>query len=185
MRVLERLGERHHIALTERRFAGRFGRGALAPDPERPVAPACEVALLAPETFMNRSGAATAAACAGLGLDDPARDLLVVLDDVDLPFGRLRLRPAGGAGGHRGLADVIERLATRDFPRLRVGVGRPPEGGDTADHVLEAFSSAERARLPALLDRAALALERALRVGVAAAMNEFNRDPDVAEPEHG
>jgi len=115
VRVLERFARDEGIALDERRYASRFGSGRLA------GAPGLGVALLAPETFMNRSGDAVAAAIAELGLGDVAGNLLVVLDDVDLPFGRLRLRAAGGAGGHRGLADVIERLARQDFARLRFG----------------------------------------------------------------
>jgi PTH1 family peptidyl-tRNA hydrolase len=128
---------------------------------------------------MNRSGAAVADAVAELAIEDVSRDLLVLLDDVDLPFGRLRLRAGGGAGGHRGLADVIERLARRDFARLRFGVGRPGEDQETADHVLEAFSAEEQALLPAHVERAARAIAVALRSGIAAAMNEFNRDPEA------
>ncbi len=174
VRVLERFACAHGLALDTRRFASRFGRGWLAGEGAW-----LEVALLAPETFMNRSGEAVAEVIAELGLDDVAQDLLVVLDDVDLPFGRLRLRAAGGAGGHRGLGDVIERLARRDFARLRFGVGRPAAEQGTADHVLEAFSAAEQAVLPERTLRAARAVEAALRLGVAAAMNEFNRDPDA------
>jgi PTH1 family peptidyl-tRNA hydrolase len=172
VRVLERFARDHGLALDARRFGSRFGSGWLAGE-----GPPLEVALLAPETFMNRSGQAVADAVGSLGLADVAGDLLVVLDDVDLPFGRLRLRPAGGAGGHRGLADVIECLARRDFARLRFGVGRPAADQETADHVLEAFTASEQAVLPERIARAARAVEAALRQGVAAAMNEFNRDP--------
>ncbi len=173
VRVLERFASEHGLALDARRFGSRFGSGWLAGEPR------LAVALLAPETFMNRSGEAVAEAVAELGVTDVAGDLLVVLDDVDLPFGRLRLRPAGGAGGHRGLADVTLRLARSDFARLRFGVGRPAADQETADHVLEAFSTEERALLPERTLRAARAVETALRQGVAAAMNEFNRDPDA------
>ncbi|HKA13882.1 MAG TPA: aminoacyl-tRNA hydrolase [Myxococcota bacterium] len=174
VRVLERFARDHGIALDARRFGSRLGRGWLAGE-----GPALEVALLAPETFMNRSGEAVAEAVDELGVADVAADLLVALDDVDLPFGRLRLRPAGGSGGHRGLSDVIERLARRDFARLRFGVGRPAADRETVDHVLEPFSPAEQVLLPERIARAARALESALRHGVAAAMNEFNRDPDA------
>jgi PTH1 family peptidyl-tRNA hydrolase len=174
VRVLERFAHEHGLALGERRFASRFGTGWLASGEDR-----IALILLAPETFMNRSGEAVAQAVAELQLRDVASDLLVVLDDVDLPFGRLRLRAAGGAGGHRGLSDIIERLARRDFARLRFGVGRPAADQETADHVLEAFSAEERALLPDRIERAASALAAALRVGVAAAMNEWNRDPDA------
>jgi PTH1 family peptidyl-tRNA hydrolase len=176
VRVLERFAHDHGLALAARRFGSRFGSGSLA------GAEPISVALLAPETFMNRSGAAVADAVAELEIGDVPRDLLVLLDDVDLPFGRLRLRAAGGAGGHRGLADVIEQLARQDFARLRFGVGRPAEHQDTADHVLEAFSAEERERLPALVERAARATLVVLRSGVAVAMNEFNRDPAAIVP---
>ena len=123
VRVLERFAREHGLALDARRFGSRFGSGWLAGGEPR-----LAVALLAPETFMNRSGEAVAEAVAELGLADVAGDLLVVLDDVDLPFGRLRLRAAGGAGGHRGLADVIVRLARQ---RLRAAAlrGRAARGG--------------------------------------------------------
>jgi peptidyl-tRNA hydrolase, PTH1 family len=175
VRVLECFAREHGLALDARRFASRFASGSLPSDGAQ-----LDLALLAPETFMNRSGEVVAEAVAELGIADVASDLLVVLDDVDLPFGRLRLRAAGGAGGHRGLADVIERLARSDFARLRFGVGRPAPDQETADHVLETFSADERARLPERIERAARAVEVALRRGVSAAMNEFNRDPDAA-----
>ena len=180
VRVLERFAREHGIAFEAERFAGRFGCGRLSG-----AATPLEVALLAPQTFMNRSGAAVAAAIAQLPLADVAQDLLVVFDDVDLPFGRLRLRPSGGAGGHRGLADVIEQLARSDFARLRFGVGRPADGQETTEHVLEAFSVAEQVLLPARIERAARAVDAALRQGVAAAMNEWNRDPDAESPDDG
>ena len=174
VRVIERFARDHGLALDAHRFDSRFGSGEAMHGGAR-----LAVALLAPETFMNRSGEAVAEAVAQLGVADVASDLLVVLDDVDLPFGRLRLRASGGAGGQRGLADVIEQLGRRDFARLRFGVGRPAGDQETSDHVLEQFSAQERERLPALYERAARATAVALRAGVAAAMNEFNRDPEA------
>ena len=103
-KIVECFAARWRIELGERCFGGRFGRGSVQRAEGEPL----EVALLEPQTFMNRSGAAVAEALRGLAVEDPAADLLVVLDDVDLPFGRLRVRPSGGAGGHRGLEDVIE-----------------------------------------------------------------------------
>jgi PTH1 family peptidyl-tRNA hydrolase len=171
VRVLEQLARHHGIAFGEHRFASRFGVGRLRGD-------GLPVALLAPQTFMNRSGAAVAEAVRELSLDDPESDLLVVFDDVDLPFGRLRLRASGGAGGHRGLADVLLHLDRRDVPRLRFGVGRPPGSLETADHVLAPFSEAEAEQLPAAIGRATEAAVAALRDGVTAAMNVFNREPE-------
>jgi PTH1 family peptidyl-tRNA hydrolase len=171
-RIVERFAARWGIELGERCFGGRFGRGSVQGAEGEPL----EVALLEPQTFMNRSGAAVAEALRGLAVEDPAVDLLVVLDDVDLPFGRLRVRPSGGAGGHRGLGDVIETLGRSDFPRLRFGVGRPPAPLDTAEWVLEPFSEEEAAQLGERIEVASEALGAALLEGVAAAMNRFNRD---------
>lgn len=174
-RVAQCFADRAGIGLeTEAGAGGRFGRGTLRCGD---AGPPLEVAVLQPHSWMNLSGDAVAEAIAALHIEDPSRDLLIVTDDVDLPFGRVRLRPAGGAGGQRGLAHVIERLGTRELPRLRFGVGRPPGGTATADYVLESFSPAEERALPALVERAADAVERVLCDGIASAMNAFNRDP--------
>jgi PTH1 family peptidyl-tRNA hydrolase len=134
---------------------------------------------------MNLSGDAVAAALADLPVEDPARDLLVAYDDVDLPFGRLRIRHAGSSGGHNGLGHILERLGGKQVPRLRFGVDRPPAGADTRDHVLEGFSRAERDALPERLARAADAITHAFREGVEAAMNRYNRESDApAAPEN-
>ena len=179
VRVLEHFADANAIAFGASRFASRFGVGRMRPTPGS--GPSLEVALLAPETYMNRSGSAVAEAVAGLPVEDPSADLLVVFDDVDLPFGRLRLRPAGGAGGHRGLGHILECLARRDIPRLRFGVGRPPLSDETADHVLAPFSPDEAVRLPDAITRASDAVGVALADGVVSAMNRFNRDPAEAE----
>jgi PTH1 family peptidyl-tRNA hydrolase len=126
---------------------------------------------------MNLSGQVVREALRRLPVGEIASDLLVVSDDVDLPFGRLRLRPGGGAGGHRGLADLIACLGREDFPRLRFGVGRPGVPMETADWVLQRFSAEEEAQLPERIAAAAAAVELALAVGVLAAMNQVNRDP--------
>lgn len=178
-RIAERWARRTGIALAEQRFGGLYGAGSLARPESEPLA----VGALEPLSWMNRSGEALAAAVAGLGLTDPASELLLVFDDVDLPFGRLRLRPRGGAGGHRGVADVIEALGHSDFPRLRFGVGRPEGALDTADWVLEPFSEDEEQRLPERLEAACDAVDAALLDGVGPAMNRFNRDPAPEAPE--
>ena len=176
-RVVERFAQAGGIELSERRFGGRFGRGRVrAPDGAR-----LDVGALLPEGFMNRSGEAVADALRRLPVEEIARDLLVVLDDVDLPFGRLRLRPGGSSGGHRGLEDLIARLGRQDFPRLRFGVGRPALAIDTADWVLQRFSPEEEAALGPRLATAAEAVLAALVQGCTEAMNRFNRaalEPD-------
>jgi PTH1 family peptidyl-tRNA hydrolase len=167
-RVVAHLRARWRLPEAEERFEARFARGRVA------SLDGLDVGVLEPQTFMNESGASVAAALRRLPVADPARELLVVLDDADLPFGRLRLRASGGDGGHRGLADVLARLGTRDLARLRFGIGRPALPMDTSDFVLARFSPEEEAALPAHLDRAAEAVETFLTAGVAAAMNRFN-----------
>lgn len=174
-RVVDRLAERNGIPVSERAFGGLAGRGVIARAGDDPASVA--VCLLEPLIFMNRSGDAVCEALDGLDIEDPGQDLLVVFDDVDLPFGRLRLRARGGAGGHRGLGDIIERIGRNDFARLRFGVGRPGEAQETTEHVLDPFSESEEAALPDHLTRAAEAIETTLTSGLTAAMNVYNRDP--------
>jgi len=164
-RVLDAVAARAGAGAPVSRFAGRYSEGVLAGQ---------RVGLLAPETFMNRSGEALALALATLPIADPAADLLVVLDDADLPLGRLRLRARGSSGGHNGLADVLERLGTKAVPRLRFGIGRPVEPRDTVDFVLEPFAPAEETLLAEALPRAADAVACFVAEGSAVAMNRFN-----------
>ena len=137
------------------------------------------VLLAKPLTFMNRSGDAVAAL--GRYYDVAPGDLLVVVDEVALPFGRLRARASGSAGGHNGLKSVIERLGTTEFPRLRLGVGRGDSRRDMADHVLSTFEPGERAELDAFIARAADAAEMFAAEGILKVMNAHN--PDVAAPD--
>ena len=126
--------------------------------------------LLRPLTFMNLSGR-----CVGRvarRLEVPPERLLVVHDEVDLEFGQLKVKLGGGHAGHKGVRSVIEAMGSRDFARVRVGVGRPT--GDTADWVLEEFSRAERAGLGEVIGRAADAVQAVVAEGVTGAMNRFN-----------
>ncbi|MBD3235108.1 MAG: aminoacyl-tRNA hydrolase [Candidatus Eisenbacteria bacterium] len=134
--------------------------------------------LIEPQTYMNASGEAVAEL---LREGAAAEDLLVVLDDIDLPFGRLRIRERGGDGGHRGLASVLQACGTPRVGRLRVGVGRPPGSDDVVDHVLEVFTAEELRELPAVVRRAREALETVLRSGLTAAMNRYNAMPAPGE----
>ena len=101
--------------------------------------------------------------------------LLVVYDDLDLPLGTVRLRPEGGTGGHKGIRSIIEHLGTRDFPRLRIGIGRPPGRMDPAAYVLQDFSADEESLLEETLERAVAAIETWLRQGIEVAMDRYNR----------
>jgi PTH1 family peptidyl-tRNA hydrolase len=134
------------------------------------------VLLAKPLTFMNRSGDVVAAL--SRYYDVVPGDLLVVVDEVALPFTRLRARPSGSAGGHNGLKSVIERLGTMEFPRLRLGVGRGDARRDLADHVLSTFERGERAELESFIARAADAAEMFAAEGILKVMNAYN--PDVA-----
>ena len=170
--VVDAFAARHRVAF-EPRYRGRFGRAQVGD---------AAIALLEPETYMNRSGDAVVPALDDLGLGPS--DLLVVYDDLDLPFGRLRLRPNGGAGGHNGLGDILAQLDTREVPRLRFGLGRPPAGEDPVEFVLRPFDAAEREDLASCVAAAADAVEAVIREGVTAAMNSVNREtPDDANPE--
>jgi PTH1 family peptidyl-tRNA hydrolase len=170
-RVVDRFASRSGIPLEQSRFESRFGRGRFQ---------GVDVGLLKPQTFMNHSGRAVAAAMGLLPVQETATDLLIVYDDADLPLGRLRLRARGGDGGHLGLRDVIASVGTQELPRLRFGIGRPPGLEDTAAHVLQAFTSAESDALTQALGRACAALEAFVVEGVVPAMDRFNA-PAAAE----
>jgi len=128
------------------------------------------VLLAEPTTFMNLSGWAVRE-IVGFHKLAPS-DVLVVVDDADLPLGRLRMRTSGSAGGHNGLKSVIQELGTVEFPRLRVGVGR--QAGELKNHVLGRFSAEEKARIDAAVKRAADAAELFAKEDILAAMNRFN-----------
>ena len=130
-----------------------------------------DVLLVQPQTFMNLSGASVAGIMAFYKLA-PA-DVLIVVDEVQLPLGKLRVRPSGSAGGHNGLKSVIASIGS-DFPRLRIGVGRGNEQWDLSDHVLGKFAADELPVVERAVKRAADAVETFITEGVLAAMNQFN-----------
>lgn len=133
------------------------------------------VLLAKPRTYVNRSGEAVRALLAQI---EPAQGwLLVVADDIHLPFGRLRLRPSGSAGGHNGLRSIEAALGSSVYARLRVGVGAPQQAAHWADHVLGEFDAAERAALPDIVARAANAVEQIVSQGVERARPQINAPP--------
>jgi PTH1 family peptidyl-tRNA hydrolase len=160
--VVDEIARRHHVKLRNdtRRKArvakiGGIGDGVL---------------VAQPTTFMNLSGWAVRDVAAFHKI--AASDLLIVVDDADLPLGRLRIRTRGSAGGHNGLKSVIQELGTVEFPRLRIGVGRQP--GELKNHVLGRFDAVEKAEIGAAVQRAADAAELFAREDILAAMNRFN-----------
>jgi PTH1 family peptidyl-tRNA hydrolase len=130
--------------------------------------------LVAPQTYMNLSGHAIREVRSWFHL--PEEDILVVYDDLDLPFGTLRMRASGSAGGHNGMQSIIDQLGTGDISRLRIGIGRPRSGA--VGHVLSRFGPEEEAAVPGLIDRSANAVLLWIEEGVIAAMNEVNRKLD-------
>lgn len=160
--VAERVAGRFRIALKKKGYMGLYGVGAVASQ---------QTTIILPQTYMNRSGACVQAASLALNVEPP--DILVVYDDLDLPFGRLKISKDGGHGGHNGIRDIIAALDRRDFVRLRFGIGKP-ELGTVTHHVLGRFNAAEQVGLPQVLEAAADAVEAVLYRGVGSAMNEFN-----------
>nr|PZN45515.1 MAG: aminoacyl-tRNA hydrolase [Bacillota bacterium] len=131
------------------------------------------VVLLKPQTYMNLSGQSVAAAARWYKVEP--QQVLVIYDDLDLPLGTLRLRLKGSSGGHNGVRSIIEHLGTEEFPRIRVGIGRPAAGESVVDWVLSPFTEEEKPVIAAAVERAAEALDTALRLGFVAAMNRYNR----------
>jgi PTH1 family peptidyl-tRNA hydrolase len=133
-----------------------------------------EVRLVKPATYMNRSGLAMRPLRASPSFD-PTEDLLVVVDDAALDVGRVRFRPEGGAGGHNGLKSISGALQSNEYARLRIGVGRKPDGEDLSDWVLSAMPAEDEERIVALLPELTEAVEVWVGEGIEAAMNRFNR----------
>ncbi|MEM7124875.1 MAG: aminoacyl-tRNA hydrolase [Chloroflexota bacterium] len=131
-----------------------------------------KVILVKPQTYMNNSGEAVVA-LAGYYNVEPA-NILVIHDDMDLPTGKLRLRPGGGAGGQNGVRSIINRLSTKDFPRLRIGIGRPPGRMDPAAYVLQDFVKREAEQFGALADTVVEIIDEWLFTNIDSVMNKFN-----------
>ena len=132
-----------------------------------------KIILAKPQTFMNRSGHATRVLLKFYKLEPD--HLLVAYDDVDLPFATLRMKPSGGSAGHKGMQSIIEQLGTDQFPRLRLGVGRPPGQRQAADYVLKPFSKEEDEFLSNFIERAADTAQAFITQGIDYAMTNFNR----------
>ena len=130
------------------------------------------VVLARPRSFMNVSGGPVTSTARFFKV--PPTDIVIVHDELDLDFGVLKLKRGGGEGGHNGLRSVSTSLGTRDYLRVRIGIGRPPGRMDPADHVLRDFSAAERRELQFVVDRAADAVENLLAAGLVAAQNRFH-----------
>ncbi|NIP85814.1 MAG: aminoacyl-tRNA hydrolase [Planctomycetales bacterium] len=161
--VLDELKRRHATGAAQARFHGQLTEVRLGD---------VRSCLLAPHTFMNRSGTSVAAAKSFYKIAD--EDLLVICDDFQLPLAKLRIRPSGSAGGQQGLADVIRALGHQNFARLRIGIGSPPPHWDAADYVLSRFGGGEQEERGAAVGRAADAVEVWATAGIGPCMNQYN-----------
>ncbi|HLO88331.1 MAG TPA: aminoacyl-tRNA hydrolase [Nostocaceae cyanobacterium] len=176
--AIDALSRAWQIPLAEnRKFQAEFGEG---------VAPVgCKVRLLKPLTYMNRSGQAIQAVTSWYKL--PPESVLVIYDDLDLPLGKTRLRLSGSAGGHNGMKSAIAHLSSQNFPRLRIGIGKPKnaannDNSDTVSYVLGRFSATENQVMSSVLDFVVECIELSLKQGVEKAMNRCNsRSFDPAE----
>ncbi|MEX2205843.1 MAG: aminoacyl-tRNA hydrolase [Myxococcota bacterium] len=164
--VCDRFVERHRFPAPVEKYQGFFTRGRVG---------AHDVGVLKPQTFMNLSGQSVAAALRYLPVE-PA-ELVVVFDEMDIPSGKLRLRIKGGHGGHNGLRSIVEQLGSGDFPRIRVGIGRPPAGREPTGHLLSKVRAEERERYAATIELAVDALDMIVEQGFELAMNRFNGLP--------
>lgn len=161
--VLAEVAKRLAVGGCKAKFHAEVGEGVLDGN---------KLLLLSPVTYMNRSGTSVRAAVDFYAL--PHQDLLVICDDLNLPLGKLRIRSAGSAGGQKGLVDIIEKLQSDEFARLRIGIGSPPGGWDAADFVLARFGRGELPEIDLAVAQAADAVVDWVRRGVAYCMNRYN-----------
>ena len=162
--TIDVLADKLNTSVDEKKFKGLYGRGIIAGE---------KVILLKPQTFMNLSGESVREAADFYKVDP--EHIIVIYDDISLDVGQLRIRKKGSAGGHNGLKDIIGRLGTQKFMRVKIGVGAKPKGWDLADHVLGRFSSGDRKLVDEAIEFAADAVEKIITDGPDAAMNEYNR----------
>ena len=160
---IDRIAAEHSIEVSGRNKAAVVSEGTIAGQ---------RVVLVRPRTFVNRSGEAARYILARYRV--PPDKLLIIYDDINLPLGRLRLRVRGSAGGHNGIKSIIEALGTEEFPRMRIGIGRPSAGQDQISHVIGAMSPEERKVADEMLQRVDQAVSAILTDGIDTAMNRFN-----------
>jgi PTH1 family peptidyl-tRNA hydrolase len=166
-RVVEALARSHGLTFSRRKeIRAHVAEGQIA---------GRTVLLAKPQTYMNLSGRSVGRLQRMYEI--LPEQILIVYDDLDLPLGRLRMRPEGGSGGHQGMRSIIDVLGTEAFPRLRVGVDRPPGRMDPAEYVLLPFDEDQQELVDEVLERAVAAIECWLVDGIVAAMDEFNRPP--------
>jgi peptidyl-tRNA hydrolase, PTH1 family len=163
-RLLDYISHKYRIPLHQTAVPALIGQGMLEGIP---------VVLAKPATFMNRSGEAVKALADYFRI--PSSNIIIIHDDMDLPFGQIRVKTKGGSGGHRGIADIIDCLKGDAFIRIRIGIGRPLPGTDESQYVLQAFSEEEGNRADEIIEQAGQCLITLLIEGPEAAMNAFHK----------
>ena len=161
--------EKHNVPQGGVKFNAMYGKGIIGGD---------KAILMKPLSFMNLSGGPVRDMVNFFKID-PEKELIVISDDIDLEPGQLRIRKQGSAGGHNGLKDIIQKLGTQNFVRIKIGVGAKPQGWDLADHVLSRFPDSERKLADEAIREAADAVEKIIAQGPDAAMNEYNRKKKI------
>jgi len=162
--AVDRLAKVNRTSIRTKRFKSLFGTGWI--DSQQTV-------FVKPMTFMNRSGEAVRGVADFFG--STLEDLVIIHDDLDLSFGRVRFRQKGGDGGHQGVRSIMEKMGANNFLRLKIGIGRPPPGMDPADYVLQFFDKDEQSQLDQILSQAAEAVKVMLLEGLERAMNQFQK----------
>lgn len=166
--VVDVLADRHGAKLSDKRFRAVSGKGFIGSE---------AAWFIKPQTFMNLSGDSVGPAAGFYRV--PVERIVVIHDDLDLPFGTVKVKLGGGHGGHNGLRDLAKKLPGPGFVRVRVGIGRPDGPQDPASWVLARWSPEQAQVVPALVDRAADTVESVLAAGVKDAMNRWNGDPPI------
>ena len=161
--AVDYLAAEYRIPLNKVKHKALVGEGTIQGE---------RVLLVKPQTFMNLSGDSLHEILHFYKV--PAANLVVIYDDIDLPVGKLRIRPKGSAGTHHGMRSILSRIGTEDFPRVRIGVGKPPAGWQLADYVLSRFSAEERKSVNEVVERVASAIPAILVAGAEAAMTKYN-----------
>ncbi|MDZ7830860.1 MAG: aminoacyl-tRNA hydrolase [Desulfobacterales bacterium] len=162
--VIDHLAGANHVALSrQKKFDAEYGRGKIGP---------MEVILLKPMAYMNRSGLPISRTANFFQID--LGHLLVIHDDIDMGYGNIKIKAKGGHGGHNGLRSIIDAVGSGDFPRMKIGIGRPEGPVDVSDYVLGNFTAQERRGLEPILDKAAEAVRTILMYDVNEGMNRFN-----------
>lgn len=161
--AIDKLAEKHNIKMDKLKHKALLGEGRIGAE---------KVVLIKPQTYMNLSGESVLSVCQ---FYKPEFDKLIVMyDDIDLEVGKLRIRKKGSAGSHNGMKSIIKCIGTQEFPRIRIGVSKPPEGWDLANFVLSKYPKEQEKDLEESFERAVLTIEEIIDSGIESAMNKYN-----------